>query len=125
MNQWFVLHESEARGPFTPKELLTMVRRGTITEATKLRKDNSSWFPAREVGGLFEAAVKPTVVLHCPDCQAVIPQPPCMCPGCGRQVENARREVVQNRIDARSESATKNVITASMQNWLNKVKKKS
>ncbi|MGV3483419.1 MAG: DUF4339 domain-containing protein [Planctomycetaceae bacterium] len=124
MNQWFVLQEAEVRGPFTPKELLTMVRRGTVTRETKLRKDDSPWFHAHEVGGLFEAAVKPTIVLHCPGCQSVIPEPPCMCPECGRQVDVARREVIQNRIGSPSEPAAKGGVGASMQNWLSKVKKK-
>jgi hypothetical protein len=124
MAQWFVLEETEVRGPFTPKELLSLVRRGTVTRETKIRKGNSGWFPANEVGGLFEAAVKPTIVLHCPGCQSVIPAPPCLCPHCGRQIEVARREVIQNRIQSPTDTARQQGIGASMQNWLSKVRRK-
>lgn len=124
MNQWFVLQETDVVGPLTPKELLNLVRRGTVTRETKLRKDDSPWFPASDVGGLFEAAVKPTVILHCPGCQTVIPEVPCMCPGCGRQLENARREVIQNRIPSPTETARQNGVGSSMQSWLSRVKRK-
>ena len=101
-----------------------MVRRGTVTRETKVRKDDSSWFPACDVGGLFEAAVRPTIILHCPGCQAVVPEPPCMCPNCGRQLEVAKREVIQNRIMTPAEVARQTGIGSSMQNWLSKVKRK-
>ncbi len=101
-----------------------MVRQGTVTKESKLRKDDSPWFDAIEVGGLFEAAVKPTVILHCPGCNEVIQELPCMCPGCGRNLEKARREVIQNRILTPTEAARQNGVGASMQNWLSKVKKK-
>lgn len=124
MAHWYFLENVEVRGPLTPAELLVMVRRGTVTRETKVRKDNSNWFPAGDVGGLFEAAVKPTVVLHCPGCQAVIPPPPCTCPNCGRNLENARREVIQNRIQSPNDGAPQQGVGASMQNWLNKVRRK-
>ncbi len=127
MSQWFVQEEDDAEplGPFTPSELLALVRRGTVTRETKLRKDDSPWFLAVDVGGLFEAAVRPTIILHCPGCNSVIPEPPCMCPQCGRQVETARREKVENRIQSPAEYARQNGIGASMQSWLSKVKRKS
>lgn len=124
MAQWFVQQQVEVLGPFTPSELLTMVRRGTVTRETKVRKDDSSWFPACDVGGLFEAAVRPTIILHCPGCQAVVPEPPCMCPNCGRQLEVAKREVIQNRIMTPAEVARQTGVGSSMQNWLSKVKRK-
>lgn len=125
MAQWFVLQEVEVLGPLTPGELLKLVRRGTVTTETKIRKDDSSWFPASEVGGLFEAAVKPTIILHCPGCNAVIPKPPCVCTQCGRQIEVAKREVIQNRILSPVEIARQNGVGSSMANWLSKVKRKS
>jgi hypothetical protein len=124
MSQWFVLENVDVRGPFTPKELLVMVRRGTVTRETKLRKDDSGWFPASDVGGLFEAAVKPTIILHCPGCKSVVPEPPCVCSQCGRQLENAMREVIQNRIQSPTEIAKLNGVSSSMQNWLSKVRRK-
>jgi hypothetical protein len=125
MSQWFVQNEVEVLGPFTPQELLGMVRRGTVTRDTKVRKDDSPWFVAGEVGGLFEAAVKPTIVLHCPGCNAVVAEPPCMCGNCGRQLEVAKREVIQNRIQNPADFARENGIGASMQSWLSRVRKKS
>jgi hypothetical protein len=125
VSQWFVQQQVEVLGPFTPSELLTMVRRGTVTKETKIRKDDSSWFPACDVGGLFEAAVRPTIILHCPGCQAVVSEPPCMCANCGRQLEVANREVIQNRIQTPTEIARQTGIGSSMQSWLSKVKRKS
>jgi hypothetical protein len=39
-------------------ELLKKVRSGDVNAATMIRKDDSTWFPAEEVDGLFEAAFK-------------------------------------------------------------------
>jgi hypothetical protein len=37
-------------------DLLKKVREGEVTPQTHVRKEDSAWFPADEVGGLFEAA---------------------------------------------------------------------
>ncbi len=125
MAQWFIQKdEAESLGPFLPTELLAMVRRGTVTKATKLRKDDSPWFCAAEVGGLFEAAVRPTIVLHCPGCHAVVPEPPCMCAQCGRNLEVVKREIIANRIQSPAEVAREHGVGASMQSWLSKIKRK-
>jgi hypothetical protein len=46
-------------GPVRPGELLKLVRSGTVQEQTLLRKGDSAWFPAAQVGGLFASAAKP------------------------------------------------------------------
>ena len=60
MTVWFVQQvNGEVQteiGPLQPKELLELVRKGSIRPETKLRKGDSAWFPASDVGGLFEAA---------------------------------------------------------------------
>jgi len=124
MAQWFVQKDVDVLGPMTPIELLTMVRRGTVTQETKLRKDDSPWFPAAEVGGLFEAAIKPTIILHCPGCQAIVTEPPCICVECGRELQVVRREVIQNRIQSPTDIARQTGVGSSMQNWLSKLNTK-
>jgi len=124
MAQWFVQQKEDVVGPLTPADLLALVRRGAVTQDTKLRKDDSSWFPASDVGGLFEAAVRPTVVLRCPRCTAVVGEPPCMCPQCGSELHQVRRQMVENRIASPAEIAKLTGVSASMKNWLSKVKRK-
>src|SRR6056297_2813742 len=48
-------------GPLRPNELLSLVRKGQVQPDTMLRKDDSAWFEARTVGGLFEAALRQEV----------------------------------------------------------------
>ena len=45
-------------GPLTAAELLSKVRKGEIGDNTPIRKNDSNWFPAVEVNGLFEAAFR-------------------------------------------------------------------
>ena len=56
MADWFVqiVGTGEEAGPYRPGELLDLVRNGEVTPESMLRKDNSSWFAAADVGGLFE-----------------------------------------------------------------------
>ncbi len=121
MAQWYFQEAAEEKGPFSPSQLLDLVRRGVVVRETKLRKDDSAWFAAAEVGGLFEAAVKPTVRFRCPTCGGDVSQPPCHCPKCGRDLDVARREVIQHQIES-SRSANGKPVTpnASMQSWLNR-----
>ncbi len=58
---WFYMNDGQPQGPFKGAEFLELVRTQAITAATMVRKDESAWFPAGEVGGLFAAAAKPTV----------------------------------------------------------------
>ncbi len=124
MAQWFIQSAEEVLGPYSPSEVLEQVRRGSITRETKLRKDDSAWFPAAEIGGLFEAAVKPTVRFICPGCGGTIKQPPCTCPHCERQVEMARKEVIQHQIDSSPRPGKPGGPGASMQGWLSRLKRR-
>lgn len=128
MTQWFVQSGEEARGPFTPSQVLDLVRRGQIVPTTKLRKDDSAWFVASEIGGLFEAAVKPTVRFRCPVCGSEVKQPPCSCPQCGRDIDMARREVIQHRIEVAAPGDKPPTAPgnsgATMQSWLSRIRRR-
>jgi hypothetical protein len=82
-------------GPLRPSELLSMVRKGEINPETKLRKDDSAWFPAGDVGGLFEAASRKEVQYFCPACDRRVTQPPVTCPNCLRDLGRNDARVVQ------------------------------
>ena len=56
--QWYYNFMGKVFGPMSSGDLLQHVRCGDITGTTPIRKNNSKWFPASEVGGLFEAALK-------------------------------------------------------------------
>ncbi|MEL6109765.1 MAG: DUF4339 domain-containing protein [Planctomycetota bacterium] len=130
MSQWFLQRmegsvQSEV-GPLRPAELLALVRKGDIQPETRLRKDNSAWFPAREVGGLFEAAVREVVQYYCPGCGTRVRRPPVTCPSClrdlavgdAREIMPQRREsnVADDQVtENRSETAQR-----SVKNWLTK-----
>jgi hypothetical protein len=125
MAQWFIQSAEQVLGPFSPGEVLDKVRCGTITQQTKLRKDDSAWFPAAEIGGLFEAAVKPTIRFICPVCGGTIKQPPCECPHCERHIELARREVIQHHIEPSSRTGqVSGEPGASMKGWLSRLKRR-
>ncbi|MCA9140460.1 MAG: hypothetical protein KDB00_27000 [Planctomycetales bacterium] len=86
-------------GPLRPRELLTLVRKGEIKPETRLRKDDSAWFPAADVGGLFEAAVRREVLYYCPACGQRIGPPPRTCPNCLRDIgRNEARVVVPEKV---------------------------
>ncbi len=123
MNQWFVQQSEDVMGPLSPADLLGLVRQGVVTTETKVRKGDSAWFTAGEVGGLFEAAVKPTIQYLCPGCGAKTPPPPCHCDQCGRDLQAARRQVIENRIAGQGHQAD-GAIRRSMLGWLDKVKRR-
>ena len=54
--EWYCDFMGKIVGPLTSSELLHRVKRGEISEQTPIRKNNSKWFPAGEVNGLFDAA---------------------------------------------------------------------
>ena len=134
MAQWFVQRmegniQTEL-GPLKAAELLQLVRNGEVTPASYIRKDDSAWFEAREVGGLFEAAVRPTVHYYCPQCETEVTEPPVTCPNCLRDIRRAHEVVTENRI-AQKESNRRagppqdTAAKKSVQSWLrNRVKKK-
>ncbi len=125
MAQWFIQSADDVLGPFSPSEVLEKVRRGTVTPETRLRKDGSAWFPAAEIGGLFEAAAKPTIRFICPGCGGTIKQPPCNCPHCDREVQMARKEVTEHHIEPSARGGKPSGAPgASMQGWLSRLKRR-
>ena len=54
--RWFYKVHAKVIGPLTNEELLRKVKVQEIKKDTEVRKDNSAWFPAQQVNGLFEAA---------------------------------------------------------------------
>ncbi len=127
MAQWFIyVNEMEVRGPLTPTELLAKVRAGEVVAETRLRKDDSAWFPAREVGGLFDAATKPTIIWRCPGCHSKLTSaPPCACMNCGRNLEIAYQERIEHHIESPADATRQTSLGSSMKNWLaEKVKRK-
>lgn len=131
MAQWFVQRmdgdiQTEI-GPLRPAELLTLVRKGDVTPDSYVRKDDSAWFEARNVGGLFEAAARPTVHYYCPQCQTEVTKPPVTCPKCLRDIRQAHEVSTENKISGPHQVAPPPDPTAkrSVQSWLSrKVKKK-
>ena len=132
MAQWFVQRmdgniQTEV-GPLRPSELLDLVRSGEVTPGSFVRKDDSAWFEAREVGSLFEAAVRPTIHYYCPQCETEVTEPPVKCPKCLRDIRKAREVVTENKIAAKrsaKQAPTDATAKRSVQSWLRKrVKKK-
>ena len=56
--KWFYKLGGRTLGPISGADLLAKVREGAITEGSWVRKDDSAWFPAEEVSGLFESAFR-------------------------------------------------------------------
>ncbi len=127
MAQWFIyVSDYEVLGPLTPSELLNKVRRGEVVAETPLRKDDSAWFRAKDVGGLFDAATKPTIVWRCPGCHSKLSSaPPCVCMQCGRELVVALQERTENRVSSPEEIAKQSGVSRSMKDWLaEKVRRK-
>jgi hypothetical protein len=123
MANWYIQEENEQGeiGPLRPSELLDRVRKGIVTKDTKLRKDDSAWFAAEDVGGLFEAATKPSVKYLCPQCEQEICKPPTVCGNCLSDVSHAlQRQVEANQIDNQDRLAAGR---KKIKNWL--LRKKS
>lgn len=99
MPQWFYQDGDETVGPFKASDLLHLVRDGVVTAITLVRKDESAWFPAAEVGGLFAAAARSTVEYSCPECGSKVGKPPCYCRQCRRLLEYARPRVLENHVE--------------------------
>ena len=56
--QWYCELMGNVEGPLTSAQLLQKVKVGEIAQDTPIRKNDSKWFPAIEVNGLFEAAFR-------------------------------------------------------------------
>lgn len=100
-DQWFVRGETEDLGPYRPSEILQLIWDGVVREETMLRKGDSAWTPAGDVGGLFEAAARPTVRWTCPRCGRDVRQPPTYCRRCDLFLERANRSVTEHTVPAR------------------------
>ena len=123
MPQWFYQSDNEVLGPLKASELVRLVREQSIVPETLVRKDSSAWFPASEVGGLFDAAAQPTVEYFCPDCGSLVGKPPTFCRKCRRVLEYARPKVTANEIEGyeRSEASTPSAADTWKQ-WLRRLK---
>ena len=122
MAQWYIRGESgreNDRGPLRPSELLKLVRDGKITPETKLRKDDSAYFAAAEVGGLFEAAMRPTIQYFCPQCRREVHEPPVTCPHCDFNVVRALTKITENTI-ASPERQAEEATGSSVKRWLSR-----
>ncbi|MEM9826875.1 MAG: DUF4339 domain-containing protein [Planctomycetota bacterium] len=123
MTQWFFKTEADAVefGPLRPSELLEKVRVGEIKPSTRVRKDDSAWFDAGEVGGLFEAAAKPDVVYRCPYCNKKISKPPTECRHCHMDVYKAFEQQIPREMPSEQPSSPSK---HSIKRWLSKKKLK-
>jgi hypothetical protein len=92
MAEWHFKQGDEVVGPISGSELLARVRQGEIQPETLLRKGDSSWVPAEEVNGLFEAIGQKALEYHCPECHEVIHKPPTHCEYCGAYVQEAETQ---------------------------------
>ena len=123
MTKWFV-KRGEAKdddlGPLRPSELLEMVRNGDVRPESMLRKDDSAYFQASDVGGLFEAAMRPTIQYFCPQCKAEIPEPPVTCPHCDFNVTRALTRITENTIASTDEQGLTEQAGNSVRRWLRK-----
>lgn len=106
MADWYVQRPDSELGPLRPAELLDLVRNGTVIEETQVRKDDSSWFAAREVGGLFEAARRPTIEHYCPQCNARVAAPPTSCPKCDAALVNTKKRIIEHSVGRNSSSSS-------------------
>ncbi len=125
MTSWYVQRENEDLGPLRPAELLSLVRDGSVQPETFLRKDDSAWFAAGEVGGLFEAARRPTIEYYCPHCENVrVTAPPATCPKCDRIITKPRQKIIEHSIgnanSEKSNSANSSGPALSARRWLKK-----
>ncbi|MAI69876.1 MAG: hypothetical protein CMM01_03070 [Rhodopirellula sp.] len=122
MTKWFVQQDEsqEDLGPLRPSELLEMVRGGTVTSESMLRKDDSNWFSASNVGGLFEAAMRPTIRYFCPQCETEVTEPPVNCHVCGREIQQALTQITENTIVNPADQTAVGSAGNSVKNWLKK-----
>lgn len=124
MTHWFVQQgdSQEDLGPLRPSELLEMVRAGHVTSESMLKKDDSNWFLASTVGGLFEAAMRPTIRYFCPQCEVEVKEPPVTCHECGREIQQALTQITENSIVSQSDQSFAGNAGSSVKNWLKKKK---
>ena len=126
VTNWFIQTDEELEdlGPYRPSELLNKVRAGEVTRETMVRKDDSAWFAAGEVGGLFEAAMRPTIEYFCPQCETSVSEPPVVCHKCGREIRQALTKITENTIINPEDQSMAEQAGRSVQNWLRKKRAK-
>jgi hypothetical protein len=91
--EWYYQTMGSQVGPVSSAELLRKVRAGEIIPNTQIRKNDSQWVPAAEVGGLFEEANKPVYSRICPYCGAAVTEkPPCVCQNCDRMLHRVMQK---------------------------------
>lgn len=125
MTRWFIQRggkDDDDLGPFRPSELLDKVRQGEVRPETMLRKDDSAYFQASDVGGLFEAAMRPTIQYFCPQCKKEITEPPVTCPHCDYNVTRALTRITENTIVNPEEQSLSEQAGSSVKKWLNRKK---
>ncbi len=115
--EWFYQERGKTQGPLTPKELLEKVKVGEVTPQTLVKKDDSQWVEAAEVGGLTAAATKDRIY-SCPFCDAVVMRPPTTCRGCTRWVEfsDNYRDPVEEAEAAEAKKGQK--VVHKVANWV-------
>ena len=59
VTEWFCQVMGSEVGPLSQRQLVDMVRQHQVNPEDLVRRNDSSWVPAFEVKGLFEAASKP------------------------------------------------------------------
>lgn len=97
MPNWFYRFTDHSEfGPVGASELLELIRRGEIDGQTDVRKDDSQWVKANTINGLWQAAGRPTVVFHCPNCESPIDKPPTWCRKCRKDVAKAVGQLIKH-----------------------------
>ncbi|KAA1259976.1 hypothetical protein LF1_25140 [Rubripirellula obstinata] len=121
MAEWFIKRDEESGdlGPLRPPDLLKMVREGSVTRQTMIRKNDSAYFEAGQVGGLFEAAMRPTIEHFCPSCKHSVNEPPTVCAYCGQELYKAITKITENTISLPNEKLPSQA-GRSVKNWLKK-----
>jgi hypothetical protein len=125
MANWYYQSAEFEEGPCTAADLLRLVREQVIQADTLVRKDDSAWFPAGQVGGLFEAAAKPTVEYQCPSCGTSVGKPPTYCRRCRRLLDYARPIFTEHEIEGYTPpERPKESIADSWKQWVKRIKVK-
>ena len=105
MSEWFYQSaKGEVVGPVTSKQLLDKVRDGSVKADSLIRKDDSQWVRAEEVGELFSRAFDSQKEHHCPFCGKSCPPPPSTCVHCYRKVPVTEEQREERREQEKKES---------------------
>ena len=124
-DQWFFQQGEFEVGPLRPIELLDYIRKGTVRLKTRVRKGNSSWTLARDVGGLFDAARKPSTVYSCAVCDNEVDKPPCYCKTCERHLERAVAKTREHRLPDDVEAIGDRLTGGAWSQWLSRLRKEN